>query len=137
MQKNNNLVPIMRRISVAILLCFSIFGCVPAENDELPQDQAVLVYFDYGSTDLGPLFVLEDKLEAAINDAGVGEYDGNEIAVDGSDGTLFMYGPNADSILEVIRPILESTSFTKDAQVILRYGPPEDGVTERAIRLGS
>ena len=63
----------------------------PAPNPE----QAVLVYFDYGSTDLSALFEVEDALERVIADAQVGELDGNEIATDGSDGTLFMYGPDS------------------------------------------
>ena len=46
-------------------------------------DHAVIVHFDYGSRDLSPLFELEDRLEAAIEAAQAGEYDGNEIAVEG------------------------------------------------------
>jgi hypothetical protein len=48
-------------------------------------EHAVVVKFDYiGSTDLTPLFGLENQLEAAINAAKVGEFDGNEVATDGS-----------------------------------------------------
>ena len=51
-------------------------------------EHAVLVRFVYGSTDLSRLFALEEQLEKAIVAAGVGEFDGNEMAVDGRDGTL-------------------------------------------------
>ncbi len=79
-------------------------------------EHAVIVSFAYGgSTDLQPLFVLEEKLESGIAAARVGEYDGNEIAVDGSDGTLYMYGPDADKLFEVVRPILENSSFMRGA----------------------
>lgn len=56
-------------------------------------EHGVIVHFYYGSRDLTGLYALEDRLERAISAAGVGEFDGNEIAVDGSDGYLYMYGP--------------------------------------------
>ena len=95
--------------------------------NKLPE-HAVIVHFHYGSTDLQPLFVLEDNLEEAIKKAGVGEFDGNEVATDGSDGYLYMYGPNADRLCEVIKPILESSTFMRGATITKRYGPPSDGV---------
>jgi hypothetical protein len=94
------------------------------------SEQAVIIDFNYGSRDLSKLFELEDQLVAAISDANVGEYDGNQIAVDGSDGTLYMYGPDADRLFEAVKPILEGTSFMKGAKVTRRYGPAEDGVRE-------
>jgi hypothetical protein len=94
------------------------------------SDQAVIVQFRYGSTDLSTLFSLEDKLEAAINAAGVGEYDGHEVAVDGSDGTLFMYGPSADRLFEIIDPILRTVPFMNGAVVRRRYGGPAKGSRE-------
>jgi hypothetical protein len=103
-----------------------------------PVEHAVIVAFAYiGSTDLQPLFALERQLEEAITAARAGEYDGNEVAVDGSDGTLYMYGPDADKLFAAVRPTLEACSFMKGAVVKLRYGPPADGVPEREVRLGS
>ena len=72
--------------------------------------------------------LFERQLESAITAAQAGEYDGNEVAVDGSDGTLYMYGPDADKLFAAIRPALEACSFMKGALVRLRYGPPADGV---------
>lgn len=99
------------------------------------NEQAVIVHFNYGQKDLEPLFALEDILTNAIVQAAVGEYDGHDIAVDGSDGNLYMYGPNADKIYSVIQPFLISPSFTKDAKVTLRYGPPVNGVKEVVINV--
>lgn len=101
------------------------------------SEQAVIVYFQYGQTDLDPLFELEGALEAAINAAGVGECDGNEIAVDGSDGSLYMYGLDADELFNVVKPILEGAPFMQGAVACLRYGPPEDGVKKVRVKLGS
>lgn len=101
------------------------------------SEHAVIVRFAYGSTDLGPLFDLEQQLESAIEAEEVGEYDGNEVAVDGRDGSLYMYGPDADKLFAVVRPILESVPFMTGAVVHVRYGPPADGVREVEVRLGS
>lgn len=92
------------------------------------SDHAVIVRFAYGDRDLDDLFELEDQLEAAIEQEGVGEYDGNEVAVDGSEATLYMYGPDAERLFSVVRPILAPVPYMKGAEVLLRFGPPEAGV---------
>lgn len=98
----------------------------------------MLVHFLYGSNDLSSLYSLEERLEEAIVRDGVGEFDGNEAATDGSEGTLYMYGPDADALFSTVRPILESTHFMRGARVQLRYGPPgEDGVYEVEVVLGA
>jgi hypothetical protein len=93
-------------------------------------DHAVIVHFEYGSTDLQPLFELEKRLETAIAQARAGELDGNEVATDGSDGYLYMYGPQADALFQAVRPVLEACPFMRGARVRVRYGPPADGVRE-------
>ena len=55
-----------------------------AEGLEI-EDHAVIAHFDHAADNLDALFDVEAQLEAAINEAGVGEFDGNEIAVDLSD----------------------------------------------------
>ncbi len=95
------------------------------------NEHAVVVHFAYGSKDLTKLFALEEELEKAILAAGVGEFDGNEVNVDGSDGYLYMYGPNADSLFAAIKPILEKTPFMRGAKAKLRYGPPQAGSQEK------
>jgi hypothetical protein len=112
-----------------------LFGRKKLQRAKEPE-HAVIVHFRYGTTDLQRLFDLEDRLIVAIDAAGAGEYDGNEVATDGSDGYLYMYGPNADRLFEAVRPILEATEFIKGAAVTLRYGPPEDGVKEIEKRIG-
>ena len=112
-----------------------IFGKDKHEPPMVPE-HAVIVHFNYGKTDLQPIFDLGDELEAAINNAGVGEFDGNEIARDGSDGSLYMYGPDADRLFESVRPVLESSEFMQGAIVTIRYGPPQDGVEEREVKIG-
>ena len=94
------------------------------------MEQAVIVHFSYGSTDFGPFFTFEEKLENLVERSGLGDYDGNELAVSGEDGYLWMYGPDADKLYEAVLPLLRATKFMHGAEVRLRYGPPEDGVKE-------
>lgn len=113
-----------------------LFGGHSTEPESAP-DHAVIVSFQYGSTDLTRIFQLEKLLEDAIEENGAGTYDGNEIAVDGSDGSLYMYGPDAGRLFDVVRPILEAVSFMQGAKVLLRYGPPKEGVKEKTVILAS
>jgi len=118
---------------LALCALFTI-SCRAQSVDKAPE-HAVIVHFNYGSTDLGPLFALERKLEQVIFLAKAGEYDGNEIATDGSDGYLYMYGPDADQLFEIVKPELESSSFMRGATVTRRYGPPEDGVRVSTVTI--
>jgi hypothetical protein len=97
------------------------------------SEHAVIVSFEYGSTDLEPLFELEETLEQLIEASDVGEYDGNEVAVDGRDGRLYMYGPDADALFEAVKGALASAGCIKNPIAMLRYGPPEDGVREISL----
>ena len=99
------------------------------------SEHAVIIRFGYGSTDLSPLFELEDQLEAAIEAAGAGDYDGHEIRVDGADGTLYAYGPDADRLFAAMRPVLAATTVLHQVEATLRYGPPEDGVREQVVHI--
>lgn len=98
-------------------------------------EHAVIVRFDYGIERLEPLHALEDKLEEVLGEKGVGEYDGHEIAVDYSDGFLYMYGPNAEMLFKTVKPVLAETEFMKGAKATLRFGPPEDGVKEVDVEI--
>lgn len=102
-----------------------------------PPEHAVLVRFVYGSTDLTRLFALEEQLERAIAESGAGEFDGNEVAADGSDATLYMYGADADALFAAVRPTLLATEFLRGARATLRYGPPAEGVREVEVVLGA
>jgi hypothetical protein len=119
-----------KTISIAFTAtCAALFG--PARAEE----QAVIVQFHYGLSDLGPLHDLEDKLSAAIKSARVGEFDGDEVATDGSNGRLYMYGPSADAIFEAVGPILKAADFMKGAEVRRRYGPPNAGAKEVTVQI--
>ena len=101
----------------------------------MSAEQAVIVKFDYGSTDLSMLFALEDELEEVLSSGEYGEYDGHEIAVDGSDGLLFLYGPSAEKLFESIKPTLVACEDISNVVATLRFGPPEEGVPEATVQV--
>lgn len=121
-------------------LLSKIFGKSVNEQLQLPtpdndSEHAVIVRFQYGIEGLQALHNLEERLEDIITKHAVGEYDGHEIATDYSDGFLYMYGPNAESLFKAVHPTLKETNFMKGAIAKLRFGPPEDGVKEIEVEL--
>jgi predicted transcriptional regulator len=96
---------------------------------------SVIVHFTYYKDDLDPLHELETKLEKVIMEAKVGDYDGHEIALDMSDGFLYMYGPNAGDLFKAVKQTLEQTDFTRGAVATLRFGGPDSGASEIEIEV--
>ena len=93
----------------------------------------VRVKFSFEDTILDRLFDLEEQLQKALEDAGTGELDGNEVGEGKAE--LFMYGPDADPLLDTILPVLQSSELIHDGVIIKRYGPIEDGILEESIDL--
>ena len=100
-----------------------------------PSTQEVSVHFAYGSTNFQILYALQDQLESALLESKLGEFDGHDLATDGSDGTLFFSGPDAETIFATLRPILETAQFMRGATVTLRLGPKGFGTAKRVIEL--
>jgi hypothetical protein len=78
---------------------------------------------------------MEDQLRGALYDAQVGEYDGKEVADDGSDGYFYMYGPDAEALYRAVSPVLAAAAFTRTATVTLRFGAAKRGTPKRIIQL--
>ena len=95
----------------------------------------MIVRFEYQKEELDNLFGLCEKLEKVITNQNVGEFDGHELAIGGSDCFLYMYGSSAEVLFKTIQPILESTDFMKGGIAKLRFGPPEEGVKEIEIEI--
>jgi hypothetical protein len=68
------------------------------------------------------LHALEDRLNTAIKESGVGEYDGNQIG----EGvcTIFIYGPSAERLVSMALPILKEFRPPVGSYVIKRHGKP-------------
>lgn len=95
-------------------------------------EHAVLIDFQYGLPDTGPLLELEKELARLIVPEN-GEFDGDELSVDLKNGTLFFYGSNADSLWSAIEETIKAATFMRGAKVTLRYGPPGAG-TRQIVR---
>lgn len=100
-------------------------------------EHAVIIHFQYGSRDLSRLFELEDKIEDVVAKAKVGEYDGHEIAMDGSDGFFYLYGPDADKLFQAVEATLQQSKFMQGAEVNKRYGPAGAGVKEVTFHINN
>jgi len=88
----------------------------------MPTGQALIVQSPFRDEALDDLFALEDELIAAVNAAGAGEFDGNEIGAGRL--ILYFYGNDCESILKAVRPALLANPITSSAQITLRFGPP-------------
>lgn len=101
------------------------------------SEQAVLVFIKlvagpFGGPDQrAAIQTLEERLENAVDENDIGEFDGNDIG----EGfwRLYTYGPSADRLLEVMLPILRAEHTPLGSYVVKRYGGP--GATERRLSL--
>ncbi len=100
------------------------------------NEQAVIISFQYEMEELDPLHELEDKLRTLLTGKNIGELDGHEIAMDGTDGFLYLYGPNAEVLFKAIKPTLESTSFMIGASARLRFGAVKSNASEIEVIIG-
>lgn len=69
-----------------------------------------------------------DQLEAAITEAGVGEYDGDELG--GGECILFFCGPDLDRLLAVLLPLLKRSPLCRGAHLV-RMVDDADGTPQR------
>lgn len=110
---------------------------------EKKTEHAVIIqFFDFvrfwneTSRDLSPLFTLEDELEAALKKSDAGVLDGHEIAVDGSDGYIYLYGPDADALYAAVELLLRASAVTQGGNATLRYGRPgEPNILRKYIEI--
>jgi hypothetical protein len=63
---------------------------------------------------------LQGQLREAIEEAFVGEFDGNEFGE--SECIIFMYGADADLLFDTIQPILNSSPHANGGFAVKRYG---------------
>ena len=86
------------------------------------NEHAVIIHFTYYKDSLDPLHKLSKKLIKVIEKQQAGFFDGHEIAMDLSDGSLYMYGANAEELYKTVKPILDEVDFLKGAVATLRFG---------------
>jgi hypothetical protein len=94
-------------------------------------EEAVLVHITALAPADSGLDEVEDPLIEAIEAAGVGEFDGNEIGPDGA--VLYLYGPSADRLWDAVAPVLAAAGLGAGSYAVKRYGEP--GAAEVRIDL--
>lgn len=110
-------------------------GMLAAEK----QEQALLIYIRLSDDEHGEasereeLFHLEDEVMAALEGTEAGEFDGNEIG--GGYFTLYLYGPSASRMWDVIAPVVVRFSAPAGSYAIQRFGTP--GAEEHRVELAT
>lgn len=106
----------------------------------MSEHSVIVEFVEYGdrffrpeTNDLGPLFDFEDELEDAVTKSATGEVDGHEIAMDGSHGFIYLYGPDADALFNDIRPVLTKSEVARGGKVTLRYGGLDDPAARESV----
>ena len=115
-------------------LLSKLFGSKNTEQGERLA-QEVEVHFEYGSTNFQHVYALGDQIQVAIAEAKVGEYDGHSLPADGSNGTYFIFGPDAEAIFRAIQPVLEASPLMRGATVTLHFGPRGWRTPKRVVKL--
>ena len=120
--------------AICVLACG---GSTPESDNRVGggEEHAVLIHIplaeDFGDSDMEALYSLEDELYEQLDGSDAGEFDGNEIG--GGEWVLYLYGPDADVLVETILPTLESHDLPDGAYAIKRYGEP--GAQQKRIEL--
>jgi hypothetical protein len=94
------------------------------------EEQSVIVFFfHYEYEELDELFALDERLARVLSENSLGRYDGHEIAMEGTDGSIYMYGPSAEKIFIAVKPILQETDFMRGAIASLSFGSSRNSRT--------
>ena len=94
-------------------------------------EQALIIYLydigqraeEMGMEALDALLILQNHLTRAIEGPGIGEVDGHEIALDDSEGSLWVYGQDAKRMLSASLPVICRSPLARGGRATLHYGP--------------
>ncbi len=90
--------------------------------DKSEEQSVIIWFFHYEFEELDELIDLQEKLGQLLADNGLGRCDGNEIACEGTDGSLYFYGPSAEKIFAAIKPLLQEIDWMRGAMATLSFG---------------
>lgn len=104
------------------------------ESDDDPDDdqpeQDLLVVLKLSNRAIGraaereQIELFADELATAVAEAGVGEFDGDELG--GGECILFFCGPDLERLLGVLLPLLRRSPLCRGASIV-RMEPDEEG----------
>ncbi|TKC86844.1 hypothetical protein FAZ69_19585 [Trinickia terrae] len=108
--------------SVAIRFGLSFLSLVSATSsnatDGVGEETQVAIVVGYHDRNLASLHQLEDELDAVARAAHTGELDGDEVALDGSQVSIYMTARQVDLLIKTIRPVLKAHEFSRNARII-------------------
>jgi hypothetical protein len=70
-----------------------------------------------------------------LADTGVGEFVGDDMAIDGGDAEAVFRGADADLLYATISPVLKELPFMRNAKVTLIYGSLNAGAPEKTFEV--
>jgi hypothetical protein len=123
-------------LALFVLCEAGMVGSADLEAANRPVQQALMVTIALvdgrpDSQEVKSVYKMEDELSKAIEHSRAGEYDGSEIGK--GTFTMYMYGPSADKLFEVVQPVLAKYRFAPGSRAVKRYGDP--GAEEQSIAL--
>ncbi|MEO6594173.1 MAG: hypothetical protein ABIP94_05420 [Planctomycetota bacterium] len=104
-------------------------------TDEANAEQDLLVVLRLSNRLMGSaqermdLEAFADQLEAAVLEAGVGEYDGDEFG--GGECVLFFCGPDVDKLLAVLHPLLKRSGLCRGGHLVRMVAGPDGEMTQQ------
>jgi hypothetical protein len=111
------------------VLLFSTFVALKSSRIvNAGEEQALIVAIRLRSGDMGDtherkrILALEHELSAAVKESGAGEFDGDEFGKGVCN--IYLYGPSAERLYSVTRPILKTFHPPTGSYLIKRYGKP-------------
>jgi hypothetical protein len=100
------------------------------------MEQALLVHIELRNDGFGSakerdaLLHLQDQIEREVEEAAAGELDGDMFGE--GECILYLYGPDADRLFDVVRPLLKSCAHVNRGYAIKRY---RDTLDAREVRV--
>lgn len=87
----------------------------------MKEQQAVFIYLPW--IDFDQLLTLSEELIALLEGSSTGDLDGHEVDDENSMTTLFLYGPDAETLFAYVWPTLAKYPSCAGARVALHLGP--------------
>ncbi|MEO1254202.1 MAG: hypothetical protein AAFY41_04830 [Bacteroidota bacterium] len=103
--------------------------------NEMGFNQSIVVHFIGWINSLEPVHRLSEQLNELVDSLDNAKFDGHEIAMDGSHGTLYLYCDDARKLIDVIIPTLKSADLLKCTKAVLRLSKLEEQAEEIVISL--
>lgn len=109
--------------------CQRVIAARRPEPSDGAAEHAVITTYRLGDDRYGSeaeraaVRAMQDRLAARLDEAGVGELDGDEFGAGAV--TVYAYGPDADALFTATRDVLADLDL-RPATVVLRYGSADD-----------